>query len=116
MNNYLLDRVSQPSIAKTILCTDAAAANIIAFNKQVSACVVGADSILSDGSIVNKTGTFGISLACQSANIPLYVLSDTFKIRPNEPPPTEWESGPASDLVENGSPLSILYDIDASLL
>ncbi len=87
-----------------MLLTDANATNVIVNQKKVQACVVGADSVLNDGSVVNKTGTFAISLACQEAKIPLYVLCDTLKIRPKpfeEQEKIEWEEGPRKELVDN---------------
>src|SRR5262249_23060793 len=44
--------------------------------------VVGADSILADGGILNKAGTALLARAAQSHAIPLYVLAETLKIAP----------------------------------
>jgi translation initiation factor eIF-2B subunit delta len=55
---------------------DAAIGNHI---KQADAVVVGADTILADGSVVNKCGTCLLALAAQFWNIPFYVIADTSK-------------------------------------
>lgn len=44
--------------------------------------VVGADSILSDGRIVNKVGTFGAALAATHHDIDVVVVAASDKIRP----------------------------------
>ncbi|MBN1379613.1 MAG: translation initiation factor eIF-2B [Gammaproteobacteria bacterium] len=43
------------------------------------AILIGADSILADGSVVNKAGTKLIALAAKDAGIPLYVCTESFK-------------------------------------
>lgn len=52
------------------------------FLPQCQAVVVGADSILADGSIVNKAGTALLAWAAYGRGIPLYVLAETLKITP----------------------------------
>lgn len=41
--------------------------------------LVGADSVLANGGVVNKIGTLPIALAAKHWGTPLYVLSDTYK-------------------------------------
>jgi len=48
--------------------------------KEVDLAVVGADAILEDGGVVNKVGTFPISLACRDAKKPLCVLAESIKL------------------------------------
>jgi translation initiation factor eIF-2B subunit delta len=43
------------------------------------AVLVGADSILADGSVVNKAGTKLIALAAHDAGVPMYVCTESFK-------------------------------------
>lgn len=47
------------------------------------AVVVGADSILADGSILNKAGTALLARAAHSRGVPFYVVSETLKISPH---------------------------------
>jgi translation initiation factor 2B subunit (eIF-2B alpha/beta/delta family) len=52
------------------------------FLPQSHAVVVGADSILANGDILNKAGTALLAWAARGHRIPLYVLSETLKISP----------------------------------
>ena len=61
------------------LVPDMAAAT---FMNQVDFVVVGADTVLPDGSVVNKSGTSMLALAAKRAGIPLYVVADAFKFSP----------------------------------
>ncbi len=66
------------------LITDAQAA---IFLPLCHAVVVGADSILTDGSVLNKAGTSLLAWAAHGHNVPFYVLSETLKISPHH-----WQS------------------------
>lgn len=59
------------------------------FVKDVDAVVVGADALLPDGSVVNKSGTYLLALAAREAGVPLYVCAESFKCT----------QGPASEMV-----------------
>jgi len=48
--------------------------------KMADLVVVGADAVYSDGSIVNKVGTFPLAVCCRELRKPLYVLADSTKI------------------------------------
>lgn len=61
----------------TTLITDAQAD---IFLPRCSAIVVGADSILANGDILNKAGTALLAWAARGHKIPLYVLCETLKI------------------------------------
>jgi ribose 1,5-bisphosphate isomerase len=50
------------------------------FLPQCHAVVVGADSILANGDILNKAGTALLAWAAHGHNIPFYVLCETLKI------------------------------------
>lgn len=49
--------------------------------QEADLALVGADSLLADGSIVNKAGTLLLALAARQAEIPLYVACEGFKWR-----------------------------------
>lgn len=68
----------EKGIAVTII-TDAQAD---IFLPQCQAVVVGADSILINGDILNKAGTALLAWAARGHDIPFYVLSETLKISP----------------------------------
>lgn len=61
----------------TTLITDAAAGF---FAKQADILLVGADSLLTNGDLINKAGTYPIILAAAFQGIPVYIASDTGKI------------------------------------
>jgi translation initiation factor 2B subunit (eIF-2B alpha/beta/delta family) len=66
----------------TTLLTDAEAG---IFLSQCQAVVVGADTVLADGAVVNKAGTYLLALAARAKRprpIPLLVLTEQMKIAP----------------------------------
>ena len=64
---------------ETILIVDSAANYFI---HEADKVFVGADTILSDGSVINKIGTSQLALIANSANIPFYVAAETYKFSP----------------------------------
>jgi ribose 1,5-bisphosphate isomerase len=78
------------------LITDAEAA---IFLPLCDAVVVGADSILAHGEVVNKAGTALLAWAAQGYHIPFYVLCESLKISPRAWP------GVSSDLLHSTFPL-----------
>jgi ribose 1,5-bisphosphate isomerase len=65
------------------LITDAQAAIFI---PQCQAIVVGADSILASGAVLNKAGTALLAYAARGYTVPVYVLCETLKISPQQWP------------------------------
>ncbi len=45
--------------------------------------LIGADAILSDGSVVNKIGSYGMALAAQEAKVPFYSAASLLKYHPH---------------------------------
>lgn len=70
--------LSQQGIAVTLI-TDAQAD---IFLPRCQGIVVGADSILADGDVLNKAGTALLAWAGQGSHVPLYVLAESLKIAP----------------------------------
>jgi translation initiation factor 2B subunit (eIF-2B alpha/beta/delta family) len=68
--------LSTQSVALTLITE--AQADI--FLPMCRALVVGADSILADGSILNKAGTALLARAARDHRVPFYVLSETLKV------------------------------------
>lgn len=60
------------------LLTDAQAGRFIA---ETDLVLVGADTVLPDGSVVNKIGTYLIALAANDKDVPFHVVCDTWKFR-----------------------------------
>ena len=52
------------------------------FMRGVDKVVVGADTITSNGAVVNKVGTSLIALAAQEARVRFYVAAETYKFSP----------------------------------
>ncbi|HEU5367623.1 MAG TPA: hypothetical protein VFU69_04130 [Ktedonobacterales bacterium] len=76
------------------LLTDAEAGLFI---PECAAIVVGADSVLADGAVVNKAGTFLLALAARAhrpKRVPFVALAETLKIAPFSKPHLE-EMDPA---------------------
>jgi ribose 1,5-bisphosphate isomerase len=47
--------------------------------------LVGADTVFSDGSVVNKVGTYALALLAREARIPFYVATETLKVSSTRP-------------------------------
>jgi translation initiation factor eIF-2B subunit delta len=73
--NLLAKELKRYKIKNQII-TEASAGKII---KQVDAVVIGADQILKDGSIVNKTGSRILSALAKYEKLPVYVLASRNK-------------------------------------
>lgn len=85
------------------LITDAQAG---VFVRDAQVVVVGADSVLEDGSVVNKAGTSLLALAARAAKAPLYVVAETLKIAP-------W---PARDVqLEDNDPSEVASTVPADV-
>ena len=65
----------QAGIDVTLIC-DNMAAHVMK-TKAVSAVMVGADRIASNGDAANKIGTYGLALLAKAHGIPFYVLAPT---------------------------------------
>lgn len=60
------------------LVTDAEAGH---FMSAAQVVLVGADTVLADGSVVNKMGTYLIALAAKDRGVPFHVACDSWKFR-----------------------------------
>ncbi|UPW02193.1 NUDIX domain-containing protein [Halorussus gelatinilyticus] len=67
----------------TTLHTDAATAHVLA-TEDVDRVVVGADAILPDGRVVNKTGTRGAALAANREGVPVHAVAASDKVRTDD--------------------------------
>jgi len=81
-----------------ILVTDAA---LGFYASKAEVALVGCDSILANGSIINKVGTYLLALAAKDNNIPFYVASETIKINPKSFHEVKLEKGSKSEVAEN---------------
>jgi translation initiation factor 2B subunit (eIF-2B alpha/beta/delta family)/8-oxo-dGTP pyrophosphatase MutT (NUDIX family) len=73
------------------VCTDAAVAHLLAAG-GIDCVLVGTDTVLPDGRVVNKTGTRGVAIAARHESVPVYVVAASDKISTESTP--HLESGP----------------------
>lgn len=84
------------------MAVDAAGPFILSsFSEEIDFLLLGSDAVLTDGSAVNKIGSYGLSLAAFEAGIPLYIAASLLKYHPHseielEQRPREeiWPSAP----------------------
>ena len=87
-----------------LLFVDAAVAHVLA-TEPVDAVLVGADSVLADGRVVNKVGTLPAALAADAAGVNCYAVCATDKVLPTTD--ITLESGPAGE-VHDGEGVEVL--------
>lgn len=79
----------------TLYITDAQMGLFVA---RAHAVLVGADSVLADGAVVNKAGTSLLALAARESGVPFYVCCESFKWRGASEPPPELEEMASAEL------------------
>lgn len=84
--------------------TDAAVAHLLA-TVPIDAVLVGADTVLPDGSVVNKTGTRGAALAAANEDVPVYAAAAADKITTRES--VNLESGDVAAVYDGEAPLDV---------
>lgn len=89
---YVAEALAERGVSATLI-TDAAVAAMLA-DASIDAVVVGADTVLETGAVVNKTGTRGAALAARQEDVPVYVVAATDKVVPDDAP--HLEEGPPS--------------------
>ena len=94
------------------LITDA---SIGYFASKADIALVGADTILADGSLVNKMGTYLLALASRKSSIPFYVACEIDKLSSYSPREIELEENEASEVLSEKLPnvtiRNIYFDI-----
>jgi translation initiation factor 2B subunit (eIF-2B alpha/beta/delta family) len=68
------------------------------FVARADAVLVGADSVLADGAVVNKAGTYPLALAARDQGVPFHVCCESFKWRAADQPPPELEEMAPAEL------------------
>ncbi|MBU2663773.1 hypothetical protein KOI35_09660 [Actinoplanes bogorensis] len=100
----LIEGIAESGVPVTLF-SDAAMAVAVSKSDIV---LVGADAVLSDGTLVNKTGTLPLALACKFQGVPLYGVTELFKVFDGDPGEVAMELRPAGemsagwDLVDSG--------------
>lgn len=90
----LVERLSAWNVATTYI-TDAQMGLFVA---RADGVLVGADSLLADGSVINKVGTALLALAARECGVPFYVCCESFKQRVEDEPPPELEEMASAEL------------------
>ncbi len=90
----LVERLSAWNVPTTYI-TDAQMGLFVA---RADGVLVGADSLLADGSAINKVGTALLALAARECGVPFYVCCESFKRRDADDPPPELEEMSPAEL------------------
>lgn len=90
----LIEGISETDVPVT-LYSDAASALAVSKSDIV---LVGADAVLADGTLVNKTGTLPIALACKYFNVPIYGVTELSKVFRGPSDEVEMEVRPSHEL------------------
>ena len=92
----LAEAIAETGVDVTIT-TDSALPSLLA-TESFGAVLVGADTILPTGDVVNKTGTRSIALAADAADVPVYVVTARDKVSKDDTfRPEEGSSTPVYD-------------------
>ncbi|SIQ69738.1 Translation initiation factor 2B subunit, eIF-2B alpha/beta/delta family [Haladaptatus litoreus] len=90
------------------LHTDAGIGHVLA-TEDVDSVVVGADSVLPNGDVVNKTGTRLAATAANREDVPVFVVTSTDKVRLRDGADRpELESGDSAAVYDGDRNLSVL--------
>ncbi len=90
----VVERLSAWNVPTTYI-TDAQMGLFVA---RADGVLVGADSLLADGSAINKVGTALLALAARECGVPFYVCCESFKQRTENGPPPELEEMESTEL------------------
>lgn len=66
------------------------------FPQKIGFLILGADAILEDGSVMNKIGSYGLSLVAKKNHIPVYIAASLLKYYPH--PKIEIEERPGKEV------------------
>jgi translation initiation factor 2B subunit (eIF-2B alpha/beta/delta family) len=97
------ERLSESS--DVTLLADSTVAHAIA-SEPVDAVLVGCDTVLPDGRVVNKVGTRAAALAARHEDVPCLVVTAQDKVRPDDE--TELEARPPEALYDGDAPVDVL--------
>ncbi|MCU4974420.1 initiation factor 2B [Halobacteria archaeon AArc-m2/3/4] len=86
------------------LHTDAAVAHVLAC-EDIDCVLVGADTVLPDGRVINKTGTRGVAIAAAHEDVPVYVVAADDKVSPHGN--VTLESGTGSAVYDGDAPIDV---------
>jgi ribose 1,5-bisphosphate isomerase len=73
--------------------------------ERADVALVGADTVLPDGAVLNKVGTYPLALAAARARIPLYVVCSSDKVSPDDD--VAPESGDPAGVYDGDAPVTV---------
>ena len=83
--------------------------------RQADAVVVGADSVLRDGALVNKIGTYPLALAAKAAGKPFYAACEVLKVDADHDatsfPPPDGRSPAELDPPPDVAAVNVYFDL-----
>lgn len=87
-------RMARELVAQGVSMTLITEAQMALFVHEADAVVVGAETILPEGDLINRIGTRLLALAARDADVPMYSISETLKVAaPSSPIPFAPEEG-----------------------
>lgn len=90
------------------------------FAGRADAAMVGADSLLGDGSVLNKAGTLLLALAAREHGVPFYVCCESFKQSDAMPGGIDLEEMDAAELraapLPGVTPRNVYFDLTPARL
>jgi translation initiation factor 2B subunit (eIF-2B alpha/beta/delta family) len=98
------EALSHDGIDVTLL-PDAAVATILA-RGEVDVVLVGADTVLPNGDVVNKVGTLAAALSARTYQVPCYVVAATDKVSTDATP--HLEDADSSDVYDGDAILNVV--------
>jgi ribose 1,5-bisphosphate isomerase len=99
----MAEQLAQEGIPTTLI-TDA---QMGLYAAKVDCVLVGADSVMSDGTSINKAGTYLMALAAREAARPFYVACETFKLDSRALDEIELEENDPGELGVNAPGLTV---------
>jgi translation initiation factor eIF-2B subunit delta len=101
----------------TTYITEAQIGNFMRFADLV---LLGADSVLQDGSVVNKSGTYLVALAARESEVPVWVAAESFKQSSSHADEVELEEMDGDELqlpsIDFVRPRNVYFDITPAKL
>jgi len=94
LGHRLAKRLSEWAVPTTIITEG----QMGLFVRQADLVLVGADSLMADGSVVNNAGTYLLALAAHDQGTPFYVCCESFKWRSAEMADPELEQMSPAEL------------------
>ena len=111
----LAESLSRDGVDVTV-STDAALAAVLS-DREFGAVLVGADTILPNGDIVNKVGTRALAVAAERADVPVYVVAARDKVATDDT--FHSEEGPASAVYDGEESIAVrnpIFDLTPGAL